>query len=138
MKFFYWYIRGITNNISRETLLNFVRKESPDIVCISEPMINPDSLPSNFLKSLKMNLFCFNARDGISKIWILSSMDCLKLSVISNSEQEITIDFYDNSTYKVTFVYASVYYQRRRILWDKLRSLHSQTPWVVLGDFMLS
>ena len=95
MKFVYWNIKGIANNNSRESLLNFARKESLDIICISEPMTTPESIPNSFLKSLKMKLFCFNSRDGVSKMWIFSSLDFSKLAMISNTEQEITIDFND-------------------------------------------
>ena len=68
MKFFYWNIRGVANNVSRLSLLNFCKEISPDIVYLAEPMMNPIDFPLNFLSSINMSIFAFNSRNDVSKI----------------------------------------------------------------------
>lgn len=57
--------------------------------------------------------------------------------IVSNSDQEVTVEFsWLNNLHRITFVYASVYQHSRRALWTQLRDLASYNgSWLVLGDF---
>ena len=137
MKVFYWNIRGLANKLSRDTLFNFCKQFNPDIVCISEPMMNPVDFPNSFLRATNMNLGVFNSRDGISKIWLFISSHIPHYDVVSNSEQEITLSFMVSAVlHHISFIYASVQLYRRRKLWDVLGHLSfGNAPWLVIGDF---
>ena len=71
MKVLYWNIRGIANKESRDSLFNFFKQVSPDIICIAEPMMSLSDFPVYFLRSINMHLLVYNLRDGISKLWVL-------------------------------------------------------------------
>ena len=137
MKFLYWNIRGIANKSSRDTLFSFTKQISPDVICLAEPMIEPDKFPLSFLRSINMHLLSFNSRDGCSKIWVLCSNNITEPIVFSNSDQEITLDFGSTTkTFRVTFIYASVLIATRRRLWNSIRCLSPNScPWILIGDF---
>ena len=117
MKFIFWNVRGIANKSSRDTLFCFFKQICPDVICLAEPMMNPDDISKNFLRSLNMNFLAFNSRDGCSKIWIFCSNKIQNPTMISNSEQEITLEFGTAfRAFKVTFIYASVLIAARRRL----------------------
>ena len=100
-------------------------------------MMYPSDFPLNFLRSINMSIFAFNLRNDVSKIWILVSNRISRPSIVSNTEQEITLEFaIQTNDFCVTFVYASVLPNTRRGLWDQLRHLSSsQKPWMIMGDF---
>ena len=67
MKFIFWNVRGIANKSSWDTLFCFFKQIFPDVICLAEPMMNPDDISKNFLRSLNMNFLAFNSRDACSK-----------------------------------------------------------------------
>ena len=117
MNIFFWNIRGIANNPSREILFNFFKQFSPDVICLAEPMMNFDDFSQNFLISINMKMLTFNLRNGISKIWIWVRKDIQTPLIFSNSEQEITLDFGNSvQPFRVSFIHASVNVNLRRLL----------------------
>ena len=86
MKILCWNIKGISNDDSREDLRDICRKESPDIICISKPMMNPVDFPKRLLDSLNLHLLCFNVRNNIYKIWIMVSYYFSNITVGLNSD----------------------------------------------------
>ncbi|KAL6211830.1 hypothetical protein ACLB2K_017053 [Fragaria x ananassa] len=54
MKIFYWNLRGLANDPTQDLLRKFVRDHHPDVLCIAEPFVSLDSIPSQFW--LSMNL----------------------------------------------------------------------------------
>ena len=91
MKVLYWNIRGIGNDDSQSELANICRQHHPDLVCISEPMVDFHSIPASFWSSLNLQLITMNNRGAsIPNIWLLSSLQCPAPSLILPSEQHIT------------------------------------------------
>ena len=88
MKIFYWNIRGLANKLSRDTLFDFCKQYNPDIVCVSEPMMNPLDFPKNFFRSLHMSLEVFNSRDRVSIIWLFILSRILNYLVVFNSDRK--------------------------------------------------
>ena len=106
MKIIYWNIRGLANKSSRDTLLNFYRQTSLDMICVAEPTMDATNFPTAFLRSLNMKIFAFNLRDGIPKLWILIKNNFPNPMIVSNSDKEITLDFGTaNSSFRI---YANV------------------------------
>lgn len=102
-------------------------------------MINISSVSDAFWKSLNLQFICrSNNGLSVSKMWVLVSTNIGTLSVISCSEQQITIQsMMDNTQFSISFVYASTSYIRRRELWAELSCINDdlQGPWLVVGDF---
>ena len=134
---FFWNIRGLANKHSRDVLFNHIKLTSPDVICIAEPMMSPSDFPVSTLRLFNMEIFAFNLRDGVSKIWILLKNNFPTPRICSNSDQEISLDFTSGSSnFRITFVYANVNVSARRRLWQLLPSLAlSDTPWLIIGDF---
>ena len=69
MKLFYWNVRGIANDPSRNSLYSFCKEFSPYMICLAEPMANPTHFSLSFLRSINMYFVAFNSCDNMSKIW---------------------------------------------------------------------
>lgn len=138
MKVLYWNIRGIGNDDSQSELANICRQHHPDLVCISEPMVDFHSIPASFWSSLNLQLITMNNRGAsIPNIWLLSSLQCPAPSLILPSEQHITAQFtIDGVLAQYTFIYAATTVLKRRQLWDDLYQLRQNTvsPWMAIGD----
>ena len=93
MTFIFWNIRGMANRSSRETLFSYYKQISSNVICLAELMMNPDEFSINLLCSLNMKLIALNSLDGCSKILIVFSNNIQIPIVVSNSDQEITLDF---------------------------------------------
>ena len=133
----YWNIRGLANKYSRDVLFDHIKQLSPDVVCLAEPMMNVLDFPIALLHLFNMKLYAYNIRDGVSKIWILVKKNINNPNVVSNTDQEISIDFLlGNKSFRISFVYANVHIYARRRLWHLLQSLApSDSPWLLIGDF---
>ncbi|KAK3197941.1 hypothetical protein Dsin_021356 [Dipteronia sinensis] len=103
---------GIANLKTREELANICHFHKPDIVCLSEPMVDFGVVPISFWNSLKLQLVgCNDRRTLHPNLWLFCSMDMLPLSILSCSQQEITLHMViDLTPCMTTFVYASTSY----------------------------
>ena len=71
-----------------------------------------------------MKFLAFKARDGCSEIWIFCSISIPTPKVISNSDQEITLEFgMAPRVFNFTFIYASILILVRQRLWNYLKQL---------------
>nr|XP_028947429.1 uncharacterized protein LOC114820607 [Malus domestica] len=139
MKLVYWNIRGIGNSDTRTELSNVCHSHHPDLVCISEPMVTFDSIPSAYWNSLGLSLLTINNRDDLlPNIWVLYSTDYCSPTVISSSGQQVTFQTsFEGVLSQFTIVYAATTSTLRRVLWCDLLNIRSNTtmPWMAIGDF---
>lgn len=92
MKLLYLNIRGVGNSGSRRELSNYCCQYHPDLVCISEPMVSLDSIPTGYWASLNLKLLTMNNHGTlIPNIWIFGSQNVSTFSLICSSEQQVTI-----------------------------------------------
>ena len=74
----------------------------------------------SFRRLFNFKLAAFNLCNEVSKIWLLLSHNVI-YSVVSNSDQKITIEFMTPSNaIRISFIYASVLPNTRGGLWDLL------------------
>lgn len=70
MKIFYWNLRGIANVPTQDILKKFVRDHQPEVLCISEPFISLDSIPTHFWTSMNLVAVCTNDRGAaLPNLW---------------------------------------------------------------------
>ncbi|KAK9936946.1 hypothetical protein M0R45_013765 [Rubus argutus] len=107
MKLIFWNARGIANDGTQRALKNMVLSHIPNIVCLSEPLVLPSSIPVAFWRSLGLSLLTTNDRGTqIPNIWFLCHLD-LKPTVVSSTAQQITVTCLLNGTLcTLTTVYA--------------------------------
>ncbi|CAL0326169.1 unnamed protein product [Lupinus luteus] len=121
MKALYWNRRGLGKPHTKLVLKNMCLENNPDLVFISEPMIDSSKLSALFWAALDLKLFVVNARgDLLPNLWGLCRMD-LNPSVIASSQQHISISLScNNKTFFFSAVYAHTQYLLRRSLWSEI------------------
>lgn len=141
MKIFYWNLCGIANSPTQDILKKFVRDHHPDIICISEPFVSLDSIPSQFWTSMNLVAVCTNDRGAaLPNLWVFCKLSLLhSVAVISRTDQQVSIGVVLDSVHCVlTSVYARTSMEGRRQLWIDIASIKENFvsgPWLVFGDF---
>lgn len=138
MKLLSWNIRGIGNSDSCNELSNICRQYHPDLVCILEPMISFDIIPSSYWVSLNLRLISMNERGSlIPNMWLLGAPHIVAL-IILLSEQQITIQLdMEGVTSQLSFIFTATTARKRKSLWSELLQLRQSTlvAWMAIGDF---
>ncbi|KAK9933837.1 hypothetical protein M0R45_021012 [Rubus argutus] len=141
MKVLYWNLRGIANAPTQNALKKFVRVHSPEVLCISEPFVALDSIPSSFWSSFNMVVVGTNDRGGLlPNLWVLCKTSIFQsVIILSVTDQQVTFQILMDSTPCVlTAVYAKTTIVGRRNLWLDIAFVKSSFvtgPWIVFGDF---
>ena len=139
MRILYWNCRSAGNCITQNTLSHLCYIHKPDVLCLAEPMVHIETIPTSFWRTLNLQLVGTNIReDSIPSIWIFAKFNIDSFSIISNDSQQVTVNFTILDVIQsITFVYANVSYIRRRSLWDSLHQVYSNMahPWSIMGDF---
>jgi exonuclease III len=134
----YWNIRGIANTPSRLALQRMINIHKPDLIFISEPKMNYNHFPPNWLHRLGYRIFSFNNRETlIPNLWCICSIH-LNPIIIDSDDQQVSFSInLNNSNLYLSAIYASTSYLKRKDLWHKLSLLQSQfdAPWCYIGDF---
>ena len=112
MKILYWNCRGMGNSKTQRTLFSFCQQYSPDFVCIVEPMIDFSAIPFSFWNRLNLTLLACNDRN-LPSIWLMGKCDGPSMSSIYVHEQHITVDFSLPHLQRLSFVYGSIWQNRR-------------------------
>ena len=99
--------------------------------------MNPYDFPISLLRLFDMELFTYNRRDGVSKIWILMKRNIYTHRVFSSTDQEFTLDLVlASKSFRITFVHANVHASARRRLRQLFPSLAPiDLLWLLIGDF---
>ena len=138
MKIFYWNIRGLANNPSKNILKRLIISNKPDIILLAEPWLSFDKFPPNWFHRLGYKMFAFNTKqNNIPTLWCICSLS-MDPSVIDSSDQQVSFSFsINNLRFGVSAIYASTCYRHRRQLWCELSSIEKsiRIPWCSIGDF---
>lgn len=87
MKIFYWNIRDISNKDSNLALINFCLTQRPDLVFITEPMVDKNQLPHWFWEGCGMKyVMANNTRGNLSNLWFCYREE-LDAVILSNTRQ---------------------------------------------------
>ncbi|XP_035541716.1 uncharacterized protein LOC118344703 [Juglans regia] len=119
--------------MSRKHLCQLVRNFKVAMVAILEPFSDVSKM-SRLAYLLGLSNFCSNAEMG-GKIWVFW-YELYEFDVLCMSNQMITgwvRNGVDNLL--VTFVYEKCNTVERRGLWDRLKTICMEGPWMVVGDF---
>ncbi|KAL6178469.1 hypothetical protein ACLB2K_049987 [Fragaria x ananassa] len=143
IKIFYWNLWGIANDPTQDLLRKFVRDHHFDVLCIAEPFVSLDSIPSQFW--LSMNLVEVSTNDrgvALPTLWMFCKPSLLHaFNVVSRTVQQVTVTVtvtLDSVQCVLTSVYARTTMEGRRCLWIDLASVKENFvsgPWLVFGDF---
>ncbi|XP_004292086.1 PREDICTED: uncharacterized protein LOC101295596 [Fragaria vesca subsp. vesca] len=126
MKIFYWNLRRIANDPTQDLLRKFVQDHHLDVLCIAEPFVSLDSIPSQFWMS--MNLVEVSTNDwgaALSNLWMFCKPSLLHvINVVSRTDQQVTITVtLDSVQCVLTSVYARTTMEGQRRLWIDLASV---------------
>ncbi|XP_042487307.1 uncharacterized protein LOC122067525 [Macadamia integrifolia] len=120
-------------------LRKIISDKSPDILYLAEPMIDPSSYPARFFSKLgfEADLISNLRRDKPPNLWLLWRQGISKPSILSFSEQKITIRIdWKGTSILISSIHASCFRASRRDLWVELGSVSILAePWLVVGDF---
>ena len=137
MKLFYWNCRGIGNPDSQRYLYNVCVSNRLDFLCLSEPFVDFASVSFRFWDSLGLQLLATNQRDPPT-LWVFKNkLFAAAPTGLVCGEQHVSFTLsVNNQVFKVSFVYASVWRNRRLQLWEELMVFSDTSlPWMVIGDF---
>lgn len=111
------------NSSTQRTLFYFCQHYSPDLLCLAKPMILFTSIPLSFWDRLDLSLIACNNRP-IPSVWVLGKRCLLPPTFINIHDQHITIDVsFANVRQRVSFIYGSVWSNRRLQLWSNLYNM---------------
>ena len=137
MKLFYWNCRGFGNAPTQRVLFYYCQHFSPDYICLSEPMVLFSSIQQSYWDSLGFDLLATNLCP-LPSLWVFGKRGAPSPTHVHLHDQHITLDVhFANVSQRVSFVYGSVWSNRRILLWSDLYniSLNFSSSWCVLGDF---
>jgi hypothetical protein len=104
-------------------------------------MISFEHVPSWYWASIGVLKYCMNVRENLlPNLWALWGNE-VSTEVLFVSDQCIALEIScHQSTVYIAAVYASIYYLKRRQLWDALTNLQGcfQGPWLLLDILMPS
>lgn len=92
----------------------------------------------SFWTSLGFKLLRVNFGIDLPTIWLLVANEIYDAMMVSLDLQQITLQYLVlGKAYIVSFIYVSVFYHERRMLWSALTSIKASFhfPWLVVGDF---
>ncbi|KAL6210755.1 hypothetical protein ACLB2K_015987 [Fragaria x ananassa] len=125
----------------QDLLTKFVWDHHPDVLCIVEPFVSLDSIPSQFLMSMNLVELSTNDPDAaLPNLWMFCKPSLLHaINVVSRTDQQVSITVtLDSVQCVLTFVYARTTMEGRQCLWIDLASVKENFvsgPWLVFGDF---
>lgn len=79
-----------------------------------------------------------NVSQSLPILWILARSELSSVQVVACDAQQVSVHFHLNQAmHTYTFVYASMFYTSRRLLWLFLLNFSSTVleRWSVIGDF---
>ena len=98
------------------TLYTFCQTYKPSLLCLAEPMVDFPSNSEPLLAFYTYGAGCRQFQGGfVPSIWVFHSLNTNNFDVFITREQFITIGVQKN-THRVSFVYASVFQCRNRLL----------------------
>lgn len=140
MRAMYWNLRGIANTNTQLALRDLCATNKPDILFVSEPMVDPKTISGRYWKLCALKFIAVNEKGelGLSKIWVCVKPD-LQAIVFSSSTQQITMEILaDNKVCRITGVYSSTGHIRRRKLWrDILEKRGGRQTHLFLGHSLV-
>lgn len=97
-------------------------------------------ISNNFWHSIVLKHITSNVRQNKSpNLWLFARETSNDISIVCvDLQQMITVEFSMlNARHRITFVYASVFYQVRRQLWNSILSIYANwnDPYLVIRDF---
>ncbi|XP_042477770.1 uncharacterized protein LOC122059150 [Macadamia integrifolia] len=138
MKVLFWNVRGIKKASARIALLKIVRENSPDIICLDEPMVSMNKFPKSFFSKIGFATdFIQNERvDAHPNLWIMWKQGLRKPLISSMSEQKLSIQVeWNDRMLNVSMVHAKCLRAERRSLWMDIVFDDSGAPRMIIGDF---
>ncbi|XP_042972740.1 uncharacterized protein LOC122304535 [Carya illinoinensis] len=128
----YWNVRGL--GTSRGRLKKLVKEFKPKVFALAETFVD-DSKMGRLMRQLGLEEGSSNQLNA-GKIWLLWEKN-VNVTIVRMSDQFITVKVLEGDlALSITFVYAKCYYGLRRQLWRDLQEdVHSNDPWMILGDF---
>ncbi|GFZ16285.1 hypothetical protein Acr_25g0006940 [Actinidia rufa] len=136
-----WNIRGLNLPLSKNGVLNHLRKVRPAIMGLIETKLKKqslDKLARNKLWNWRIaDNLCHHPNGRIIVIW---KEDLVALDIVEASDQAIhclATCKSTTTTFSISFIYAFNSPVGRRSLWENLRRFSSthHNPWILLGDF---
>lgn len=119
-------------------LPSFARQHHYDIVILTETRVSGERA-ENIIARLGFERYTkVDAMGFVGGIWILWNLNVVFLEPVASSFQEIHLECkVCNNNFLLTTIYASLMFERKKMLWDSFISLssHTNTPWLLIGDF---
>ncbi|XP_065871849.1 uncharacterized protein [Euphorbia lathyris] len=138
MNLLFWNCRGISNRNTQRYLFNLFSLHKPDILCLAEPMVEYDSIPSSLWTRLGLVLVGKNNKE-IPSLWILVRVPITFSVMLRYSHEQFSIiEVQDQGSASfIAFVYGSVWANRRAEMYKEIliQKENFQGNCSVMGDF---
>ena len=130
--------RGLGNGPAIRGLLDFQKKEDPDVLFLSETKMDEGRLEWLRWKLGLMNMVvknCEGQSGGLALFW-RNSVN-LAAGLKSRYHIDATITQPDGLQWRFTGIYGEPRAEKREATWKLLRTIkhHSKLPWICAGDF---
>lgn len=134
-----WNCRGVGNSRTVQDLCGLVKSLHPKLVFLSETRMSASRV-SNLRWRLGFRNCISVSSDGMSGGLALFWDESVTVSLLSQDSRYIDVlvkESQNDAPWRATFVYGEPRVERRREMWDVLRSLCGvwTGPWMVMGDF---
>ncbi|XP_061370265.1 uncharacterized protein LOC133312983 [Gastrolobium bilobum] len=138
MNFLVWNCRGAVKKRLKGILSSFVTKNNIDLVVLLEPRVS-GAKALKIIRVLGFSNYCIEEARGFSGgIWLLWNTPNFSVDLVNKSHQlvHVRIKRNQNDHFIFTAIYASPNGDKRKLLWEELRSFAHQNakPWLVAGD----
>ena len=138
MKLGGWNCQGLGNGPAIHGLLDFQKKEDPDVLFLSETKLNEERLEWFRWKLGMPNMVvknCEGQSGGLALFW--KNGVNLSAGLKSRYHIDAVITENDGSQWRFTGIYGEPKLENRETTWRLLRTIkhHSNLPWICAGEF---
>ena len=142
LKLLSWNVRGANNPNKRNVIINFIRSQMVDLVCLQETKIQ--ELSSAIARSLGVGRLAEwkvveaeGTAGGILVFWDTRKLELVETEI---GHFSVTCKFKnveDGFLWAFTGVYGPVKRSKRELFWEELGALKGlwEGPWCISGDF---
>ncbi|XP_060960884.1 uncharacterized protein LOC133031410 [Cannabis sativa] len=134
-----WNVRGINSQQKQLNVKQFIALQKADLVGLLETRVKSSKLGDLYQRMFQGWCFTTNlAWHKGGRIIMAWNHLLFNITIIKCTSQMIHSHIETlNNRYKffITFVYGFNDENGRKVLWNDLRSVSSQEPWLILGDF---
>ncbi|KAK9740364.1 hypothetical protein RND81_03G029600 [Saponaria officinalis] len=132
-----WNVRGMNEGIKQHEVVSFFKQNKLDIMGFNESRIKHGNFRSVSRRRFSAFQILHNYSDHSNgRLWAIWRRGDIQVQLLSSGSQWLHLHVVEDAcSFLVTFVCGLNDVAGEMVLWDFLKTVSTQLPWVVLGDF---